>query len=63
MKREFEIGDTVYLKEEEIYNKKRIWTISNITDDGIYYLERIIKRKGTFRFFESARADELVLNT
>ena len=57
--RDFLIGDKVYLKEEAIYQRKRIWEIIGITPEGVYYLERIVRG---IRFLESARVDDLVLN-
>ena len=52
----FKIGDMVYLKEEEIYDTKRIWEITNITPEGVFYLERKVEG---ICFLESARVDEL----
>jgi len=61
MKREFKIGDRVYLKNEQIYKTKRIWKITDIRDDGVYILKRNVK--SFFTFLEFAKADEIVLMT
>ena len=61
MRSEFKVGDKVYLKEEAEDKNRRIWTITSIRDNGVIWLERIIKRKGgVFRFFESAKPNELI---
>jgi len=54
------MGDKVYLKSEEVYQSKRIWRITHQRDDGVYILERKVRG---FTFLETARKDELVLNT
>ena len=53
---EFNLGDKVYRTEEEIYDTKRIWEITNITPEGVFYLER---KTAGICFLESARVDEL----
>lgn len=56
------VGDQVYLKMEECYKWRRIWTVTHIQSDGIHYLKRTTKRKSAvFHFVESAKANELVL--
>lgn len=59
MKRAFKVGDKVYLKSEEIYKRKRVWEITHITEDGVYCLYRKVRG---FKFLETARQCELVLN-